>query len=68
MTTEQFGRQSFGAGDKARYKNGKVYDVATVDFEEQLIGLRMNISGGEEGDVTWVRCENVEYLQWAVAG
>ena len=62
MTTEEFNKQGFGAGDKARYKDGNIYDVATVDFEEQLIGLLMHISGGEPDDVSWVRCENVEYL------
>lgn len=62
MTIEQFNKQGFGAGDKALYKDGKVYDVATVDFEEQLIGLLMNIPGGEPDDVSWVRCESVEYM------
>ena len=62
MTTEQFDKQGFGAGDKVRYKDGNVYDVATVDFDERLIGLLMHISGGEPDDVSWVRCENVDYI------
>ncbi len=65
MTAEEFDKQSFGAKDKARYKDGNVYNVATVDFEEQLIGLLMNVSGGEPDDVSWVRCENVEYMPCA---
>ena len=66
VTTEEFSKQSFGAGDKARYKDG-IYVVATVDFDEQLIGLLLNISGGEPDDVSWVRCENVDYIS-GVAG
>lgn len=61
MTQEEFNQTSFGNGDRAIYKN-KVYPVASVDFEENLIGLLMNISGGEEGDISWVRCENVEFI------
>lgn len=67
MTEAEFDKQSFGAGDKARYTDGQVYDVAQVDFQERLIGLLMHISGGEPDDISWVRCENVEYLS-AVAG
>ena len=62
MTIDQFNKQRFGAGDKARYRDGIYYDIAAVDFDEQLIGLLMHISGGEPGDVTWVRCENVDHL------
>lgn len=61
MTTEEFDKQAFGAGDKAKYK-GDIYDITTVDFGERLIGLLMNISGAEPYDVSWVRCENVEYI------
>lgn len=62
MTTEEFDRQSFGKGDKAKYKDGNIYDVAIVDFEERIIGLLMNIDGAEPNEVSFVRCENVEYI------
>ena len=63
MTEAEFDKQVFGAGDKARYTDGQIYDVATVDFQERLIGLLMHISGAEsEDEVSWVRCENVEYM------
>lgn len=63
MTKEEFNNQGFGAGDKAKYnKDGNIYDVASVDFGEQLIGLLMNISGGEPDGISWVRCENVDYI------
>ena len=59
MTIEEFNAQRFGAGDRAIY-NGKIYDVASCDFEEQLIGLVGVVEGSEE--ISWVRCENVEYI------
>lgn len=62
MTTEQFDELKFGAGDKVLFKDGNVYDIATIDFEERLFGLLMNISGGEPDDISWVRCENVTQL------
>lgn len=62
MSQEEFEKQRFGAGDKATYKDGNTYVVASVDFEEKLIGLLMNISGGEPDDISWVRCENVDYI------
>ena len=64
MTTEEFNSTSFGAGDRAIYK-GIVADVASVDFEEQLIGLHLKISGGDPFDISWVRCENVEFIPFA---
>jgi len=62
MTIDQFNKSRFGTGDKAKYTDGKTYVVAQVDFEEQLLGLLMEIDGGEEGEVSWVRCENVNYI------
>ncbi len=63
LTLEKFNKQGFGAKDEAIYK-GKKYKVASVDFDEALIGLFLNISGGEPGDVSWVRCENVIYVPY----
>lgn len=62
MTIEEFNNQGFGAGDKAKYKDGNIYNVASVDFEEQLIGLDIEIEGDDEDIITWVRCENVDYI------
>ncbi len=60
MTIEQFNSHPFGFGDQANYKDGNIYQIASVDFEEQLVGLYMNISGGKPDDISWVRCENIE--------
>ncbi len=62
MTLDQFDNTRFGAGDKARYRDGNTYDIKSVDFEERLIGLLMNISGGEPDDISWVRCENCDLI------
>ncbi|MGB4820368.1 MAG: hypothetical protein WBP33_14760 [Saprospiraceae bacterium] len=62
MEIIEFNNQRFGSGDKVRYRDGNIYEIASLDFTENLIGLKMNISGGEPDDVTWVRYENVEYL------
>lgn len=62
MTIEEFNKNGFIAGDFAKYKDGNYYDIASVDFDEKLIGLLMRISGGEPDEITWVRCENCEYI------
>lgn len=62
MKIIEFNNQRFGSGDKVRYRDGNIYEIASLDFIENLIGLKMNISGGDIDDITWVRCENVEYL------
>lgn len=61
MTKEEFNQTSFGAGDKAIYQ-GEEYPIASVDFEEQLIGLVGVVSGADEDHISWVRCENCEVL------
>ncbi len=58
MTVEEFLNTGFRSGDNANYK-GKEYPIAQVDFEECLIGLLMEIPGGDPDDVSWVRCENI---------
>ena len=63
MTIQEFNETSFGKGDKAIYKN-ETYPIATVDFQESLIGLHGVCLGAEEDDITWVRCENVKFVQF----
>ncbi len=60
MTIEQFKTTRFTGGMKVKYRDDKIYDLASVDFQEYLIGITGYTSGGYEGDVQWVRCENVE--------
>lgn len=61
MTIEEFNKTGFTGCMKAMYK-GQAYEIASVDFEEKLIGLVLNIPGSEEGEVSWVRCENCEIV------
>jgi hypothetical protein len=65
MTIDEFNETSFGAGDRAKYTDGRVYAIASVDFQEKLIGLIMHISGGNPNEITWVRCENIEHFSFA---
>lgn len=62
MTIQEFKNNGFRAGDRAIYQK-KIYPIASVDFEEQLIGLVGVVEGSEE--ISWVRCENIEYLKAA---
>lgn len=61
MTITQFETTRFGNGDKAKY-DGEVYPIAQVDFKECLIGLLGVCEGGEDDDINWVRCENIELI------
>ena len=39
---------------------GEEYGIATVNFEERLVGIYEMISGAEsEDDISWKRCENI---------
>ncbi len=59
MTIDEFNNTKFGAGDKVIY-HGKKYPIASVDFEECLVGLDMECDLLE--DIQWKRCENVIYV------
>lgn len=61
MTINEFNSASFGNGDRAIY-DGTEYPIASVDFKEALVGLIMEISGGDPDEITWVRCENIVHL------
>ncbi len=61
MTQQEFLSTSFGKGDEAIYKK-KSYRIKSVDFEEMLIGIIGLFDESDEDDVTWLRCENIEYV------
>ena len=54
MTREEFNHHSFGSGQSFIYK-GESFPLASVDFEEGLIGLD---TYDDINDCKWVRCEN----------
>ena len=63
MTIEEFDQTGFTGGMKCIFQD-KEYGIATVDFEERLIGIYEMIPGSEsEDDISWKRCENVEILK-----
>ena len=58
MTPEDFLNTSFSNKDEVEYK-GRRYNIAALDFEEHLIG----ICEFEDSDISWKRCENVNYFK-----
>lgn len=62
MTIEQFNNTGFTGQMNCRY-DGYIYAIASVDFEEKLIGIYESIEGAESReDISWKRCENIEIL------
>jgi len=61
MTIDQFNNATFGNRDRAIY-DGETYQIRSVDFKEALVGLLMEISGGDPDEITWVRCENITHI------
>lgn len=58
MTIEEFNRTGWKINVTAKYHgDGKTYPVLSVDFGEQLVGLKG--AGGVEDEIYWARCENV---------
>jgi len=58
MTQEEFNNASFTSGDKAIYQ-GKECPIVQIDFLEQLFGIDFF---DDTENLSWVRCENVEYI------
>jgi len=62
MTIEQFNKTGFTGKMKCRFQ-GEIYGVASVDFEEKLIGIYEEIQGCDNPDeISWKRCENIEII------
>lgn len=59
MTIDEFKNYGWISNKKCKYKED-VCDIATVDFEENLVGLEDNLS---PSGITWVRCENIILLE-----
>lgn len=64
MTQQEFDSFCFGCGMQAIYCD-HTYAVVTVNFKERLLGLYdgLNAQDCDDGDVMWVRCENVELVK-----
>ena len=57
MTTETFNQTKWHANMKVTYY-GQTHHVVSVDFVEQLIGMRGVLQSKDE-EILWARCENV---------
>lgn len=57
MTIEEFDKISFSRHTIVKYK-GVAYFIESIDFEERLIGLCLQINGEYDREISWVRCEN----------
>ena len=59
MTLAEFNQQGWRPNMWAEYK-GKVYSIASCDFDEALVGLDGVIENSD--DISWVRCENITLI------
>ena len=57
MTIQEFDSMGWGCGMTAEY-HGKTYPIAGCDFEEKLVGIT-GVCIPDNGEIIWVRCENV---------
>lgn len=70
MTKEEFMKTRFSPGMKVKVRK-EVYDVASVDFEEMLIGVadgyeECSECGSATIHISWKRCENCELVTHSV--
>lgn len=68
MTREQFLQISFCAGMKVQHIDGNTYEIASVDFSEDLVGVvdgenDCDECGAESINIRWFRCENCEVIK-----
>lgn len=62
MTQKEFDKTGWNGNMKCIFQDEE-YGIATVDFEERLVGIYEMISGAEsEDDISWKRCENIEIV------
>ena len=61
MTIDDFNNYRFGSNVRVEFK-GRIRDLFSVNLDQALIGLVEDCQGSDEGDIEWVRCENVAIL------
>lgn len=63
MTIQEFDKTGWTGKMKGIYKK-EIFNIASVDFEEKLIGLLLPCNElKDDFELTWVRCENVELIK-----
>ena len=64
MTIEEFNGTLWSVGMKVEILSGvfkgRVYDVMSPDFDQQLIGV--NAYNDNDCELTWFRCENCKIV------
>ena len=58
MTIEEFNETEFTENMRCIFEM-RTREILSVDFSRALIGLAEDCQGSEDGDIEWVRCENV---------
>ena len=61
MSIEEFDKTSWRGGD-AVFFDGEIFPVASVDFDEKLIGIIREIENDPD-QITWKRCENCDKVE-----
>lgn len=63
MTIQEFDKTGWTGEMEGIYKK-EIFDIASVDFEEKLIGLLIPCNElKDDFELTWVRCENVKLIK-----
>lgn len=63
MTLEEFDKTGWTGNMKCIFQDEE-YGIATVDFEERLVGIYEMISGAEsEEEISWKRCEKITIIK-----
>lgn len=66
MTLEEFNNMSFYCGMQIEY-SGKVFPLASVDFQEGLIAIiEVEQEDPEDEELSWKRCENCTLITEAI--
>ena len=60
MTIEEFNKTGFTGNMQCEFKN-RIRDIFSINFDQALIGLVEDCHGCDDGDIEWVRCENVTF-------
>lgn len=64
MTIETFNTTGFSAMSRVKYKDGNVYNIASVDFDESLIAIIVfPLEENIHDQIRWVRCENCTLIE-----
>jgi hypothetical protein len=61
MTIEEFNKTKFTGNMRCIFEM-RTREILSFNFSQALIGLVEDCQGSEDGDIEWVRCENVAII------